>query len=276
MTSPPTTAIIGLGLMGGSAARDLAARGARIAAFDTDPDVVAAAVEAGVVADPLDAGLGGVAQAEMIVIATPVDVALETLGVIAPHLAPGAVVTDVGSVKRGIGERAQELGIGARFVGSHPLAGDHRSGWSAARDSLFAGMPVFICPTPATEPDALARVAALWAGLGARVAEMDAEAHDRRMAWLSHLPQVASSALALALRRSEFHATDLGPGGRDATRLAASSAEMWSAIAVANADHIALAINELQHALESFRHALDDRDPAALHKLFQTARDWRG
>lgn len=275
MTSPATTAIIGLGLMGGSLARDLAARGTRIAAFDADPEVVSAAIAAGIVAEPLDASLTGLSRAGLIVIATPVDAALDTLATMAPHLADDAIVTDVGSVKQGIADRARELGIGGRFVGSHPLTGDHRSGWSASRDSLFSGVTVFVCPTSATEPAALARVSALWGELGGRVQEMDAETHDRRMAWLSHLPQIASSALAIALSESELPAADLGPGGRDATRLAASSAEMWSAIALANAGHISRAMDELRAALDDFQHALDKRDRAALHQLFQTARTWR-
>ncbi len=275
MTSPDTTAIIGLGLMGGSLARDLAARGVRIAAFDADPDVVLAASAAGIVAEPLDDSLSGIGRAGLIVIATPVDAAIDTLARMAPHLADDAIVTDMGSVKQGIADRAGELGIGARFVGSHPLTGDHRSGWSVSRASLFTGVPVFVCPTPATEPAALARVSALWTDLGAHVEEMDAETHDRRMAWLSHLPQIASSVLALALRESDLSATDLGPGGRDATRLAASSAEMWSAIALANADHISRAIEGLHSALDAFAHALHERDRAAMLRLFQAARDWR-
>lgn len=275
MKGPRTTAIIGLGLMGGSLARDLAASGTRIAAYDTDRDVVAAAIAAGVVAEPLDRSLQGIASAGLIVIATPVDSALETLDAIAAHAAPDAVITDVGSVKRPIEQRARALGIASRFVGSHPLTGDHRSGWVASRDSLFAGVPVFICPNEDSRAEATETVISLWSHLGATIERLDAESHDQRMAWLSHLPQVASSALSLALSRSSFISAQLGPGGRDATRLAASSPPLWSAIATANADHITLAVDELRAALDTFRDALAREDQDELRALFDAGNRWR-
>jgi prephenate dehydrogenase len=275
MEAPRTTAIIGLGLMGGSLARDLASAGVRVSAYDANTDVVAAAIEAGVVSEPLDHSLRGVASADRIVIAIPVDVALEALDVIAVQAAPDAVITDVGSVKRRIERRALELGIGARFVGSHPLTGDHRSGWIASRSSLYAGVPVFVCPTEQTEPRALEGVNALWRTLGANVEEIDATGHDHRMAWLSHLPQVVSSALASALAGSGYNAGQLGPGGRDVTRLAASSPDLWAAIGSTNADFIGAALDELLRSLEEFRGALTRRDESELRALFDQGRRWR-
>lgn len=261
--------------MGGSIARDLAANGARIAAYDSDRDVVSAAIAAGVVAEPLDRSLQGLESASLVIIATPVDSALQALDTIALHAAPDAVITDVGSVKRPIERRARELGIAARFVGSHPLTGDHRSGWVASRDSLFTGVPVFVCPTDECGPEPLDSVISLWSHLGASIERIDSETHDHRMAWLSHLPQVSASALALALSRSPFIAAQLGPGGRDTTRLAASSPELWAAITSANADHIAAGLDELRNAIDTFRDALTRADRDELRKLFEAGRRWR-
>ncbi|MDR0787076.1 MAG: prephenate dehydrogenase/arogenate dehydrogenase family protein [Gemmatimonadota bacterium] len=273
--SPRSTAIIGLGLMGGSLARDLAAAGVRISASDRDRNVVEAAINAGIVTESLDESLRGVSTAELIVIATPVDSALEALDAIAEHAAPDAVITDVGSVKRSIEARALKLGMGARFAGSHPLAGDHRSGWGAARDSLYAGAPVFVCPTVETTPEALQVVRTLWGQVGAVVEEIDAADHDHRMAWMSHLPQIVSTALANALSRSDYTAEQLGPGGRDTTRLAASSPDLWAAISSANADYIRDALDDLGAAVNAFRNALDRADTEELRALFDQARRWR-
>jgi cyclohexadieny/prephenate dehydrogenase len=268
------TAIIGLGLMGGSLARDLAAEGSAVVAYDNDAEVVTAAIAEGVVGAALDESLRGVAVAELVIIATPVDAALAALTRLAPYLTATAIVTDVGSVKRPIESHADQLGIGARFVGSHPLAGDHRSGWRASRSSLFSGAPVFLCPGPATSSAAVTAVDSLWTGVGARTETIGAAEHDRRMAWLSHLPQIASSALAGALRAAGRQPAELGPGGRDATRLAASSSAMWSAISLANADNISIALAELRHSLEVAQVALDHRDPEALFAFFERARSW--
>jgi prephenate dehydrogenase len=274
MSLPRVTAILGLGLMGGSIARDLAARGALVLGHDAREDALAAAIAEGIVQGALDDRLEGLAAADLVVLATPVVDAVALLEQVAPRLAEGAVVTDLGSTKVAIARRATELGIGHRFVGSHPLTGDHRSGWAASRPGLYADVPVFLCPTPVSSPEARAKIAAFWAALGATLHEIEPEHHDYRMAWVSHLPQVASTSVAAALSTAGFGPADLGPGGRDVTRLAASSAEMWSAIALANADPLRHAVETLQARLATFLHALDQTDAEALRDFFQGGREW--
>ena len=268
-----SAAVIGLGLIGGSLARDLAARGVRVLGHDREAETVRAAGEAGVLA--LDsAGGAGLREAELVVVGVPVDVAAEVLAELAPALSPGCVVTDLGSTKRSIVRAAERAGIGARFVGSHPLAGDHRSGWGAAREGLFAGAPAYLCPTVETTPEAMARVRAVWTAVGALPREVDAEEHDRQVAWTSHLPQAAASALAGALAAGGWRPEQLGPGGRDATRLAASSPEIWSAISIDNADLLDIALASLEERISTFRRLLQDGDPDAIHHFFSLARLW--
>ncbi|HMA25038.1 MAG TPA: prephenate dehydrogenase/arogenate dehydrogenase family protein, partial [Gemmatimonadaceae bacterium] len=124
-----SVAIVGLGLIGGSLARDLAERGVHVRAYDADPYHLRSALRDGFVAEAMDATLGGVCDAEIVIVAVPVDAATEVLRQIAPYAGNAKLITDVGSTKSRIVALAGELGLGGRFVGSHPMAGDHRSGW---------------------------------------------------------------------------------------------------------------------------------------------------
>jgi prephenate dehydrogenase len=274
MTSGPRIAVIGLGLMGGSLARDLAAAGREVLGYDARPDAGQAAVDAGIIRRLLDSSFAGLDTASIVVIATPVDRAEGILERVTSAAATDAVITDVGSTKAAIVDRAEALGIGRRFVGAHPLAGDHRSGWDAARQKLYHGATVFLCPGPSTSPDARQTIQALWEGVGASCITLQPEEHDRRMAWLSHLPQIASSALATTLAAAGFQPGQLGPGGRDATRLAASSPEMWQAIALSNADHLRAAVESLRERLGELQASLEGRDADELLRFFRRAQAW--
>ena len=203
MTACTSAAVIGLGLIGGSLSRDLAARGVRVRAYDADADHLASAMRDGVVHEALDATLAGVAGAEVIVIAVPVDAAIEILGRLEPFAAGARLITDVGSTKARIVASAIDVGLGERFVGSHPMAGGHRSGWDASRAGLFEGAPVYLCPTSRASEDARSLADAFWRDVGARPICMDAERHDNQLAWTSHLPHIVSTALALALAEAD-------------------------------------------------------------------------
>ncbi len=191
-----------------------------------------------------------------------------------PHLSGTSLVTDVGSTKARIVRDASAIGIGAQFVGSHPMAGDHRSGWSASRCGLFAGARVYLCPAHETTALAVERAEQLWTMLGARPLVMGASDHDAKLALTSHLPHVLSSALALALAQSGVMREDLGPGGRDVTRLAGSSPEVWTAIARDNAAALDAALAVTEREIASFRGALQRADAAELRDRFTAARTW--
>ena len=274
MTTFEDAAIIGLGLIGGSLARDLSARGVRVRAYDIDERHLQDAVQSGCVHESLDRSLTGVSVSDLIVVAVPVDSATEVLRQIAPHTARAKLITDVGSTKTRIVELATELGLTSRFVGSHPMAGDHRSGWGASRTGLVDGARVYLCP-PADAPRCIVDLAAeWWSWLGARPVVMSAELHDRKLAWTSHLPHMVSTALALALANADVERDDLGPGGRDMTRLAGSSADVWTAIARDNAAAIDTALISAEREIAAMRAALHRSNAADLRERFAAARAW--
>ena len=266
--------IVGLGLIGGSLARDLAARGVSVSAYDADERQLAAALASGVVTRALDETLSGAAGSDVIVVAVPVDRAVGVLERVAPHAARASLITDVGSTKSGVVAGASALGLGAQFVGSHPMAGDHRSGWDASRGGLFAGARVYLCPSSEAPTSTVDAAAHFWRSLGAIPASMRPEEHDRHLAWTSHLPHIISTVLALTLANGGVRRDDLGPGGRDMTRLAGSSPEMWAAIARENVDEIAAALDAAETELTGFREVLRRAHATDLPERFSAARAW--
>lgn len=265
--------IIGLGLIGGSLARDLSDAGWRVTGTDRDDDTLRAAIDSGTVQAELDEG---VQPLDLIVVAVPVRSALDVvrrLGRGAPNPS-SPVITDVGSTKRSVVDAAVAAGLSERFVGGHPMVGDHRSGWSAARSGLFRGAPVWLCPAPDASPSAVGRVESLWAAVGGRTRRIDAAEHDRRMSFTSHLPQATSSALAATLASADLTPDDLGAGGRDATRLAGSDTDVWADILLDNADEVGPALDALVDNLRGLRHGIASRDGAAIRDWLETARAW--
>jgi prephenate dehydrogenase len=274
--APPlsTVAVVGLGTIGGSLARDLAALGVRVLGYDANLDAVRAARAEGVVHRVMDPGLADAADADALVIAVPVAAAAEVLARVAARPGRLRLLTDVGSTKRRIVEIAERLGVGSRFVGAHPLAGDHRAGWAASRTGLFRGAPVYLCPSASTGPEASDAARWLWEAVGGRVEQLDAAEHDRRLAWTSHLPQALSTTLARTLAAAGIGAHDLGPGGREMTRLAGSSPDMWTGIALENADQMTAALTAFGAELDVLRDALARRDGETLHHWFAEGQGW--
>jgi prephenate dehydrogenase len=274
MTTFDSAAIIGLGLIGGSVARDLAALGVRVTAYDPDATRVAAAIRTNVVSGALPESLEGVDDVDVIVLATPVDEAIDVLRRVAPHATRAKLITDVGSTKARIVETAHAVGIGDRFVGAHPMAGDHRSGWEASRTRLFADARVYLCTNAEVSHETLQLAHTFWRQLGACPKEMTADQHDLELAWTSHLPHMVSASLALALARAGVGRDYLGPGGRDVTRLAGSSPEMWTAIALDNAEALEAAMQEAEREIASLRAAIKRADRQELSGLLAEARKW--
>jgi len=226
-------AILGSGLIGGSFA--LALRRARLAqdivAFDRDAAAAEKARELGIVDATAGNAGDAVAGCDLIVIAVPVAQTESILQAIAPSLEREAIVTDVGRTKRGTRI--------ARFVPGHPIAGREVHGPEAALADLFDGKRVLLTPLIENDDKTVARVRDAWIACGARVEMLDADAHDRVLSAVSHLPHL----LAYALVAQIADATDAelkfalaGGGFRDFTRIAASSPEMWRDIAIANRD----------------------------------------
>jgi prephenate dehydrogenase len=267
-------AVIGLGLMGGSVARALHARGVRVLGYDRDDTQLDAALREGVVHEALDSSLAGLATADVVVLALPVDATIAVLPCVASRLTDARLVTDLASTKRSIVAAAEAAGLGPRFVGAHPLTGSHRSGWGASRASLFEDARVFLCPAPSTTTAALRLAESLWRELRAGVEVLDAGDHDDQMAWRSHLPHLVSTALAVTLREAGVRRSALGPGGRDMTRLAGGSPAMWNPIVRDNAAAIADALGACEARLRAFRTAVMERDDDETRRFLESAADW--
>jgi prephenate dehydrogenase len=272
-------AIAGVGLIGGSLA--LAARAAgligEVVGYGRTSANLETARRRGIVdrysLEPREAAFG----ADLLVLAVPVSRSAEVAAACAPVLRAGALVTDVGSVKAAV-VRAVEavLPAGLPFVGAHPIAGTEASGAAAAVADLFRGSRCILTPGRSATPAAIAKVRALWEGVGMRVDEMDAAAHDRVLAWVSHLPHALAFSLVTALLDAdEAMAAFAGPSFRELTRVAASSPEMWSDILLANAAPIDAAIGEFCDALTALRAAVAAGDGAAVQRVLTRAREAR-
>ncbi|MEP6654355.1 MAG: prephenate dehydrogenase, partial [Myxococcales bacterium] len=222
-----------------------------------------------------------VADAELVVLATPLRAIPEIVEAIAPALRAGALVIDVGSVKgTAVRDIEARLPDSVAFVGCHPLAGTEQFGPDAARADLFRGRRCLLCPTPRTAPAALARARGLWQAVGAEIVIMDADLHDRVMAAVSHLPHVAAYVLmgALAdLPPSDEHIARGLPTTslRDTSRVAGSSPIMWKDIFLENAPALLPLIDRLAAELDALKRAISTGDEARLMTLLETGRTTR-
>jgi len=200
----------------------------------------------------------------------------------APALRAGAVVSDVGSVKVSVLRDVEAvLPPGVSFVGAHPIAGTEDSGAAAAFAEVFRGHRCIITPGQRADAPAVAKIRALWEGVGMQVTEMDAARHDQILAWVSHLPHaVAFSAVNALLDVDGALQQFAGPSFRDCTRVAASSVETWCDIFLANAPQVDDAIGQFIAALEDLRKAIASGDEAQLKKRLAHAhaarRQWSG
>ena len=214
------------------------------------------------------------------VVATPVgsfDAVLEAVG---RRLGPAAIVTDVGSTKRGVVDAARRVLAHAfpRFVPGHPIAGGETHGPDAAQADLFRDRRVLLTPSDATDPDATRRIEALWVACGARVERIDADVHDRVLSAVSHLPHLLAYALVAQIVDADD--ADLkfglaGAGFRDFTRIAASSPAMWRDIALANRDALLADLDAYRARLDALSRWVASSDRAALEALFAKASDAR-
>lgn len=278
MSSPAPSArigIVGLGLIGGSLARALKRldEPPRIVASSLEPDDLRRAVEEGV-ADRVHDDPGPVASdADLVVYATPLGATLELLGEHRGLWAPGAVLTDVAGLKEPVVRRAAEAGVGERFVGAHPMAGTEERGYPASRPDLFRGARVHLVRGDA-HPDTSDRVAALWTSVGARPAWTDAREHDERMVWASHLPQLVSNAVAAVLAERGLGPGDLGTGGLDVTRLAASPPELWAELLLLGSGGASEALRAAAGELEALAKVVAGARRTELVAYMEATRRW--
>lgn len=274
-------AIIGLGLIGGSVG--LACRARRLAkevkGSDQDQGHRAQALALQCVDRAFDDPVAAVQGAELVVLAVPVGEIPSAIERIVPHLAPGAVVTDVGSVKGPVAAAMERLLPGGQAVPGHPIAGREQSGPNAASAELFAGAKCVLTPTHGTNPAALRRVRDLWRGLGADVLEMTPDRHDQIFAAVSHLPHLVAYALMgvmldLADEGEDVHGFAAG-GLRDFTRVAMSHPVMWRDICLANRGHLLEMIERFKIAIDHLAAMIKAEDGEGLSRQFARARALR-
>lgn len=267
-------AVIGLGLMGGSLARALASRGARVLGYDRQSSYVRAAMLEGAVHEAIDGELAALTSAEVVVFALPAEATREMLAPLATKLQHARLIMDLASTKRATVAAAERAGLGPRYVGAHPLTGGHRSGWSASRATLFDDARIFLCPTAQTAPETLRLAESFWRALRAGAEVLDPATHDVQMAWRSHLPHMISTVLAVTLHDAGVRRSALGPGGRDMTRLAGGSPSMWSGIVEENGVAIHDALLAFEEQLREMRQSLAATDAAQVRRMLDAGRDW--
>lgn len=269
--------IVAPGLIGGSVARGARAR--RLAA-----EVVVVGRTEGVLREVAEAGAAdwtttdlarGVRGAELVVLCAPVGALAGLVRAVWPHLDPGAVLTDVGSVKRGVvaAARACPPRSGVAFVGGHPMAGSERSGFAASEPDLFEGRLALLTPEADTPEAAVATVGALWEGLGSHVRCLPVEVHDRGVAQISHLPHLAAYALVAAADAETLPLA--GRGFTDTTRIAGSAEALWTDIFRENRGPLLDALLQYEAVLARWRALVARGDWAALEGELGRARELR-
>ncbi len=269
-------AILGLGSIGGSIALDLS-RVHEVRGFDPDPASGEAATAAGirVFKTPEQA----LANAELAVLCAPLGKLPGLIEALASHVDAGSVVTDVGGVKAPVVKAGRRLLPGS-FVGGHPMAGSTGQGFAAARTGVFVDAPWALTPDGRAEQEAAARVREILAPTGARFFECDAQAHDRAVAFTSHVPYLMSVAIARAARgaRDEGLAEIselVGPGFCDVTRLAMTPVQLGHDMAFENRDAVLAALAALRHQIAQAEILLQGDLDSAFATWSEGAATWR-
>ena len=274
--------IFGVGLIGGSFALALKAAGQveEVVGFGRSLSSLTQALDLGII-DRVGANPGQeVADADLVLIATPVGQMPEIMARIAPYLGSQTVVTDGGSTKEDVvaAARAAFADKLGQFVPAHPIAGAENSGAAAARADLYVGKKVVLTPLPENTVLNVARVRSAWEWCGALIHELAPGEHDRVFAAVSHLPHLLSFALVhdLAVRdNSDLFFSFAASGFRDFTRIAASHPEMWRDVCLANRAALLVELDRYRAQLDELRDALQRGDGAQLEATFDVARSAR-
>ena len=267
--------IVGLGLIGGSIA--LAARQIWPAALVIGVDRKDV-LERAMVLHAIDVAADDpvvLAEADLVILAAPIQQNLEILQQLPDHVSGVAVVTDTGSTKRAIVEAAAGLPDRLSFIGGHPLGGAARAGIDHARSDMFAGRPWLFTPSTDHDPQSLERLQLFAAALGSIPRTLSPGDHDRLLAFISHLPQLTVSALMHVVGQAAGHVglALSGRGLQDTTRLASSPAGIWKEVCATNADEVGLALDTLILVLQQLR--ADLTTGKSIDAVFESANLWR-
>jgi prephenate dehydrogenase len=274
--------LVGVGLLGGSLGLALKQRGLakKVHGYVRRTASIAECEKLGVV-DAASRQLSeAVAGADLVVLCIPIAQMRDVTQAMLSALEPGALVTDVGSVKSSVVQQIESLLLaqGAQFVGSHPMAGSEKMGVRAARPELFVNAACVITPTQLSSPDAVKRIENLWQSVGGRPILLNPEVHDEFVSRSSHLPHVVAAELAnyvLSPAYPREQALLCANGFRDTTRIASSSPEMWRDIALGNRKNLARVLGVFIEDLQELQLALERGDAKAIQEFFETAKQRR-
>ena len=273
-------AVIGLGLIGGSMAKDLRRTkfATEIIGVDNNPVNARIALEIGI-DDRIESLDIAVKEADIVIVAIPVDMIVQLLPHILDHISASTTVIDVGSTKREIAAVVNDHPLRGNFVPSHPMSGTENFGPFAAVEHLFENKICILCDQERSRPQHLALAEKMFQSLGMPTAYMTSDEQDHTTAFISHLPHATSFALANAVLAIEDRNIifDLASGGFQSTvRLAKSSPEMWSPIFWQNRDYIYEALEVYIHHLEELKESLKNNDHTRLSELIVNANKIRG
>lgn len=273
--------IVGVGLIGGSLGMALKERGLAedIVGSGSRVGNLRLAVERGAIHRFACSLAEGVSGADLVVIATPVSATIPVLEQIIPHLAPGVVVTDVGSTKADIVSKAEKMTTpDFSFIGGHPMAGSEQNGVKGADPYLFENAFYIITPTAGTPVSALERVKRMVSGIGARIIEMDPADHDLAAAAVSHLPHLLAATLVNTVVNlpGSGRILPLAAGGfKDTTRIAAGSPSLWRDIFAANREQLLKMVSNFKAELEHFEKLIKNLNKEEVYDTLNKAREVR-
>jgi len=273
-------ALIGFGLIGGSIARAAKLQGlaGEIVTTARSEKTRARVQELGIVDRVVATNAEAVAGADLVILCIPVGSCGAVAGEIAPHLAPGAIVSDVGSVKASIvKDMAPHIPSTTHFVPAHPVAGTEHSGPDSGFAELFIGRWCILTPPEGTEGDAVQRLRSFWAALGAKVEIMTPEHHDLVLAITSHLPHlIAYTIVGTADELGKVTSSEVikfsAGGFRDFTRIAASDPTMWRDVFLANKEAVLEMLGTFNEDLSKLTRAIRRGDGEALFEHFTRTR----
>ncbi|HEU5079691.1 MAG TPA: prephenate dehydrogenase/arogenate dehydrogenase family protein [Opitutaceae bacterium] len=271
--------VLAPGLLGGSVAMAAHRRGLakKVVVWARRPEVRLKLREQPWCSAAPDTPEDAVGSADLVVLAAPVDKIISLTEQIAPALARGCVVTDVGSVKADLTRRCHAaLRKDTFFVGSHPMAGSQKTGWENGSADLFEKRVCFVTPLPETNEKALNFVAEFWADLGSEVTTVPPDQHDEIVAHISHLPQAVATSLCTFLSQRNVTWRNFAGGGlRDTTRIASSDATMWIEIFQQNRDEVLRALRAFQDELQGMYSAIANREWTEVRSRLEKGKAYR-
>lgn len=278
----PKLAVVGVGLIGGSFALALRQAGlvGEVVGIGRGLANLETARDKGIIDTFTHSLAEGVSGADVVFLSTPVQTLSKVAAEVLPHMKPGAILTDGGSVKAEVVAAIERLlPVGVHFVPGHPVAGTEQSGAAAAFATLYRGRRCILTPTGRTDPAALARIQHLWQAAGSEVVVMTPEKHDRILAAISHLPHMVAYALVDAVGKCSGENESIlnfsAGGFRDFTRIASSDPTMWRDIALSNRTALLEVIEKFEISLAEVKQDIAAGNSEGLFEFFLKSKQKR-